>query len=196
MENIIYQTVKNLGMQYVAPLVLGATLLIGCGKEENIQLPVELDTITQVQYIQKEREDKLEGLVREYRDFTNKALLEFNGMLKDGQLTRTEQEKVYQSLEEVYNQKARVRDYAGDLSKDVDLTDHTIDSLYDLLNENLNGVDWGAPELEIKLRQQLVPIYVERVDDSKGDMGAYIVITLGCLFIGMLAYYTFKSECD
>jgi hypothetical protein len=181
----MYNSIKNIGVKYFAPLALSASLLGGCGKEGN-RIPVQRETVN---YVQKETQKNLSTLVSECQNSAEEANALFNDTLRDRKLDLKEQESVYKKLQHVRNKREETTSYAEKNGLDVGrgVENKSQDALYDLLRENLEGVDYGVPELELSLRKQNVPIYVER-KESGLDRTAGLFMMYGIGIFGICAY--------
>lgn len=187
MTKMPYQTLKNVGVKYLAPLALSAALLGGCGKEK-VNLPVQSETISYVQTTQKQR---ISTLIAEYRQSAEEANALYNSDLRDGKLTRKEQEEIYKTLGKSREKRDKVLSYADDIGTSIDgrLKDKATDRLYDLLDENLHGLDYGVPELELALQRQRIHIHVESVHTVSDANVIYLplMLLIGCYAVAFAA---------
>lgn len=115
---------KRLGQRYLTPYLLSFGALVGCGKEEVSLLPVTTTARA--------------ALEEQYRRDLADAQKAFNDAIIDGVFTVEEQIKVFEFYEKNkgVRQQGRLRLPAEDRN------------LYSMINENLNGIDFGTPNLE------------------------------------------------
>lgn len=131
----ITQKAKEIGRKYLAPAIIAAGLYFSNGNAYATDLPVE--TSIKAQMV-RERETKLE-----------EAVSKFNESIGNREFSVEEQKKVYSLLQQ------------SGINMDMINPSDSVKELYSELRNNLECVDFGTPELELKLREQGVDIFVE-----------------------------------
>ena len=138
----IYERAKEIGRKYIAPAIVATGLYFSNGNAYPAELPVNDSVKT--------------SLVREQENKLEQAVVKFNEAIKDRRFTVKEQK-------EVNNLFISSGVYNGVITPNEDVKE-----LSDKINLNLNGEDYGTPELEYSLREQGLEVKVES-HFSEGD---------------------------
>ena len=159
---------RNLG---VIGALAGALGLNGCDSGYGqVGLPVS-----------KETADRISHLVHEERQEADQTVELFNESILNREFTLEEQERVYSGFNNIDSQ-AR---------SDVLSCDEQ--NLYNLVNKNLHGIDWGKPELQKALESRGYNSQVESFatnPDSMGVLGIGALAVIGGAFglTGLMAW--------
>jgi hypothetical protein len=188
-----YQTIKEIGRKYLAPVILAGTLaLTGCDKKSrgNSDLPIYEGVKTklieeqdvEMQRLEQERRKSLEDLAVKYNSELESARETFNQGIIDRDLTKGEQQAVF----EKYKSASELSSKIISLSKKYRFTEYSQNSLpepdkrlYGLLNKNLNMADYGRPELHYYLKNQGLKVNVEAVDNIQDFLGVCTILWAG-----------------
>ncbi len=178
--------IREKGRKYLFPAVVGLSLLTGCGKSpEEHPLPISQKVSQEITEDQTNyRNNHLDSLVEDYNIHLTRADSLFNSYIKDWSFSIAEQRNVLKEMG-VAEQDVKSIDYfEKQFNQNSPLNlkfSQRHKNLYSLLKENLEGVDWGTPELEKALISRGFYINVEKCD-TQNDSGATSVMMLGAFF--------------
>lgn len=184
----VYKIGKTVG-KCLAPVLVGATLLMGCEKKAT-ELPINDTTKQTIQYKQTQQ---LDGIMASYQAKLDSAEKEFNEAIADGFFYPSEQKSVYNQLEDAKKLLKEATESAESTNieryKGVAMPKEAA-NLHGLLRRNLKGLDLGMPELEKSLRSNGLDV---KVADCKSELeGTYLptaaIIGMAILFIGTMLY--------
>lgn len=204
-----YSKIKNTAKNYLgSALVAGSLILSGYGCS-NANFPVNPETKQDIvnSYNQEAKlnENRIQQTFNELRETYHKNLdsanIDFNKSIEDKLFTQAEQKKVYFDLVNAEQLFREIQKYAID--NKIEFKEKFPDNFSNLesdLGNNINGSDWGIPNLELKLKEQQLQVKVEEVEMSQKVAYAIvggIVGSLGLIFLSALAtfgYYGIKEN--
>jgi hypothetical protein len=186
-------TLRKITTKYVTPALIGLAILSSGCKEQKIELPVRQDVKEHIQTYskeEKERQQKKEEMTKTWRDLRLKTQYQdrvtsienkLNDAIVDMSFDKEEQKSLlaeYDSLQqkivEINSYRETIKHTGGSIFFRVDEED-IVDELkmpkehrliYDLLKENLKGIDYGQPELEKVLAEQGISVKVETCESN------------------------------
>jgi hypothetical protein len=163
----MYEKMKNIGKK----ALIGAALVGSLYSPVKADLPVTEDTRAKIEYQVEQENSEARGSMNSRLE---KITGEFNEFIGDREFSVAEQDSLYKQLDEVAN---TAKEYGIEMPEDQK-------ELYGLLNENLNGVDYGTPSLETELREDGVDVSVEGYDSKKEWAFAFFTVPI-ILAIGL-----------
>ncbi len=155
----IYEKIKNAGKKFIAPAVLAVGLAFsGCDKNESYS-PLPITQVTR-NGLESER-------LKEYNAGILEAEKLFNESLADKKINYSEQKTVYNALKQPIYIADQIKKYSLEKQYPEIRISTSTRNLYDLVNENLHGLDTGKPNLQIELERQGYDMNVEQCSSDK-----------------------------
>jgi len=184
------QTIKQTARKYLGTAIVGAGIALGSFGNAYAEpnLPVYQETRQAVKELreskrktkeEKENAERIANITR-YEGLVKQDTDSFNSAIKDGYFSRSEQERVYNSLEKTQNFAKVHRIPIG----------KNVNRLYYSLDKNLKGFDVRQPKLERDLNIQGLEIKVERVVSEKEAWPIYLGVlsAIGLVFVTLMRY--------
>jgi len=196
MKNL-YEVAKRVGKKaLLGGLTAGSMYLAGCsGNSENpCDFPVTQEARQAIDSNYASVRSGLEKRFANYDAIEDSATAQFNRAIEDRHFSKEEQKQVYATLKTARDSLSVISHDADSLnvSEYAGRTPNKNKALYAGLYENINGVDWGTPELEKELRSCG---YDVGVDESESDVDAVpMYIAMVFVTVGIGQYLAARDE--
>ena len=177
MENI-YKTISGKARKYVASVIVAGALTLG-------SYAAEAKTIV-IPEVFKETRAAMQAKAEEFRGLEESVLQKYNAVIADRNFSVEEQNRVYSEIKEL--QKYALK---GNLN-----VSEGISNLEKGLQKNLEGVDWGKPELQKAFEENGLGVSVDAYE-TKADrsaQGSLIASIVAPLVLGAVITIAYLEE--